>query len=80
MEFIDIIIRLIGNINPVGETNIDNERLNNLKIWIDNTDDMISELKVLSENKNSSQRSVSRAGKLAQEFLDNLAIELKEYK
>ena len=31
MEYTDIIKKLIGNINPIGETNTDNERFENLK-------------------------------------------------
>lgn len=68
-----IIEKLNGKINPVGETNTDNERFENLE----NLCSMISTLlekveDVANENKDSYEFSRKRAFEYASNFLNNI--------
>jgi hypothetical protein len=71
MENIDIVKKLIGNISPIGETNTDNERFDNLKAMCELANDLITEIDNVSYYKGSGQFSVKRAGEYAKNFLTN---------
>ena len=64
--------KLIGKIEPQGETNIDNERFDNLKEMIDLTFKLIDEIVLVARHSNRSEFSISRAGKEANEFINSL--------
>jgi len=70
MTNFDIVNKLVGKINPVGETNTDNERFENLKEMCKLVDNFIVEIdNVGYENRESNEFSVKRAGEFATNFL-----------
>lgn len=69
----DVTRRLIGPIDPVGETNTDDKRFENLKAMIAVANTLIGDIEYVAILENHSEHSVSRAGKHAKEFLDMLA-------
>jgi uncharacterized protein YaaR (DUF327 family) len=66
----DVIKKLIGNINPVGETNTDNERFENLKEMCDLVNNLITDIDDMAyRNRDSHEFSVKRASEYASNFL-----------
>ena len=78
MTMQDVVMKLIGKIIPVGVTEIDEERFNNLVALTEVLNGLITEVKSLATYRNNYQYSVSRAGKHAQKFLDKLKDDLSE--
>lgn len=70
MELHEIVMKLVGSVNPVGETNLDNQRFENLKVLQDLIDKLVSKIdNVACRNKNSHEFSRKRAADSAAEFL-----------
>lgn len=76
LELKEIVMSLVGNINPIGETNTDNDRFENLKNLCELVDDLVGKIDDVSyKNKGSREFSVKRASDYANKFLtDNLGI------
>jgi len=70
MEIEEIINKLFGYINPVGETNEDNKRYKNLDNYRRVVDYVIEELVECARYKNSNQYSVQRSGEEAFNILN----------
>ena len=68
----EIVNKLIGRISPVGETNEDNERFDNLKSMCELLEQLFIEVAALKSYQNSNQFSVKRAGDYAATCIDNL--------
>jgi hypothetical protein len=71
----DVVKAMTGEVCPVGEAHIDNERYNNLKDMIDLTNELMQEIWDISRDADRAEFSISRAGKRAKKFLD----EMKDY-
>lgn len=72
MELKEIVMKLTGSIRPLGETNTDNERFENLKALCELTNELVSEIdKVSYDFKDSYEFSVKRASDYAYNFLKN---------
>lgn len=71
-EITKIIDALNGKINPVGETNADNDRYENLKNLEGIIDWLLDDIQLLIPNKNSYEYSVKRAGNEAVEYLNEI--------
>ena len=69
---IEVIDSLIGAIHPVGETNEDDVRYENLQELIEVVSEYISRIENVAEQKDSTAYSLSRAGKRAYEFRNSL--------
>ena len=78
MDVHEVVEKLIGNVIPVGETNEDDRRYENLKNLTELIDRLIGDLYRVSANRNSAKFSVSRAGKHADGFLRDLGEALEE--
>ena len=66
----DVVKKLIGNINPVGETNTDNQRFENLKEMCELVNNLITDIDDMAyRNKCSHEYSVKRASEYASNFL-----------
>jgi hypothetical protein len=76
MEMIDIVKKLIGPIEPIGDSSTDEKRLENLREFIKLAREMIDGLKSVEKNSKSHMGSVSFAGKTAKVFLDEIKEEL----
>lgn len=71
----DVVKKLIGEIRPVGETNTDNARFENLKAMCDLMDQIHTAIDdVAYQFKDSHEFSVKRAADYANKFLDKLGI------
>ena len=68
-EIIKVLDNLVGNINPQGETNIDNNRFENLKTLTEVLEHYHQEIYNVSYKKNRSEYSIKRAGDFADKFI-----------
>jgi hypothetical protein len=69
MTHYDIVKKMIGEIKPVGETNIDNDRFENLKIMCALIEDLCNDVdRVAVEFKDRTEFSVKRACDYAENF------------
>ena len=72
MDYTEIVKKLIGYIDPVGETNIDDKRFENLKAMCELVNNLVTEIDEVSfYNKNKDEYSRKRAGEYANNFLAN---------
>jgi hypothetical protein len=72
MELYDVVTKLIGNINPVGMSEVDSERLENLKVMTELVEKLITDIdNVDYRNKDSHEYSVKKAADFASDFLSN---------
>ena len=75
IEIYDVVKKLIGKIRPVGETNTDNKRLENLKEMTELVDKLLIDIdKVACQYKDSHEYSVKQASEFAVKFLDKIGI------
>ncbi len=74
MEIIDVVKKLVGKIDPIGETRIDNERLENLKILTALVEGLIEDIYAVSKNKNCPEYSRQEAGMYAACFLEHVRV------
>lgn len=72
MEIYDIVTKLIGPIEAVGETNADQQRLENLGATIELVDRLIVDLNEAAKAKYRQEASMSRIGMKAHRFLTRL--------
>ena len=75
MDFHEIVKNLIGKIDPVGETNTDNARFENLKTMTDLVEVLLADLNWVAQYNNRQEYSVNRAGQFALSFLDGIRSE-----
>ncbi len=75
-EIYKVVKKLIGNIEPVGETNEDNRRMENLKEIIDLTHGLLLDIEFVSTYKDRVEYSVKEAGEKASYFLKTLHQEI----
>lgn len=73
MTHTEIIIKLIGRIDPVGETNMDNERIDNLRELVDVVNNLLLKINdVAMAHHDSHQFSCKRSGQFAKGFLTQI--------
>ncbi len=71
----DVVKKLIGNIRPVGESNEDSNRFNNLMAMCELMDEIHSAIdEVAYDFKDDKQASVKKCCDYANKFLDKLGI------
>ena len=78
MEIQEIIEKLVGPIDPVGQTQADNKRFENLKVMTGLVYDLLNEIKFVSRSKISYEDSVKKAGKYADQFLTGIGEEFSK--
>lgn len=67
---LEIIENMVGSIRPIGESNEDDRRFENLKIMCELTDSLISKIDEVSfDYRNRMEFSMKRASDYAKEFL-----------
>jgi hypothetical protein len=64
-----LICKLVGPIDPVGETNADEKRYQNLNLFLEVLDTMLGDAEYVSRYKNRQEYSIKRAGERADNFL-----------
>jgi len=67
----NIVKKLIGPIDPLGDSNRDKDRLNNLKATIELVDLLLNDIEEVANYSNSYEASVKEIGKLASDFYYN---------
>lgn len=72
MNLTEIVYKLNGEISPVGETNEDNKRIENLNNMIDLIEHLVSDINDVSAHSNNHQFSMKRAGDKARNFINEL--------
>ena len=70
MELIDVVRKLTGPIDPIGETNADEERFENLITTLSIVESLLKDIYDVSQNKNCRAHSMKKAGMYAQKFLN----------
>lgn len=73
MNYTDIVKKLIGNIKTVADDAIDVDRFENLKVMTALVEDLIREIQIVSDEKNSPYSSAKKAGDYAYKFLKELS-------
>jgi hypothetical protein len=68
----EIVRKLLGNIEPCGDSNIDEEKLDNLQEYIMLTEDLIYKLIEAAEYKDRLEWSMSKIGNGAYNFLTSI--------
>ena len=72
MDYEKIVKKLVGSIDPVGETNTDEERFGNLKEMCALVEDLLGEISRVTAYADRAEGSMRRAGKYAQVFLNDI--------
>lgn len=72
MTHTQIVKKIVGNIKPVGETNEDNLRLDNLNECLNLTENLIDEILEVAKFSNRTEFSVKSMGLRAQYFITML--------
>ena len=70
----EVVKKLVGKINPIGETNTDDKRFNNLKEMCALIEKLLTLIAELHQYENNQQYSIKRSGMYAIKFYDNLGI------
>ena len=70
MDIYDVVTKLIGPIDPVGETYEDKKRYENLKEMTDLVDGLMRDIYHVSRNVERVEHSMNKAGTHAQSFLN----------
>ena len=68
----EVVMRLIGPIRPVGETNADNERLANIKVLTNLVDRLLFEIISVAHNADRQEASMKKIGAHARDFLKDV--------
>ena len=75
MNIYEIVKKLVGPIHPIGESNTDNDRFENLKVMTELIDQLLANVDDVAYNyENSHQDSMKRASALAIKFQNNMKI------
>jgi hypothetical protein len=71
----DVVTKLIGPIRPVGETNTDDERYENLKVMTELIDSLLTDVDRIISCKERNEYSMKRAGEFADKFFHEIGID-----
>ena len=75
MNIHEIVKKLVGKINPVGETTADEKRFENLKVMTELVDSLLKDIdNVYYVNQCSHEYSVKRSADFASKFFTKLGI------
>jgi hypothetical protein len=74
MELKEIVMRLVGAVEPVGKSRTDEVRLENLKALCALTESLVCIIDDVAMNQSRHEHSMKVAGEYALKFFDNLGI------
>ena len=75
MELYDIVMKLTGPVDPIGDSPVDADRQNNLKVLLDLADKLLTKIdEVATDNKDRVEWSMKQAGQLCSKWQDNEGI------
>lgn len=69
MNHYEIVKKITGPINPIGVTETDTERFENLKDTLDLIYILVGEIKFIASKAGAQEHSINKAGTYAKEFL-----------
>ena len=70
MALDEVVMKLVGKITPIGKSEVDEERLENLKMLCDLVDKLVTKIdEVGYDNKDRYEASMRRAGEFAYNFI-----------
>lgn len=72
MNIHEIVTKLVGPINPVGETNADAQRFENLEVAIDLANRLLFDIACVARKGGTGEFSVEKAAKAAKIFLEEV--------
>ena len=72
MELKEIVEKLVGSITPAGESHLDTQRFENLKVMCSLVEDLVYEINYVSRDKDRYESSMKVMGVYADKFLNNL--------
>lgn len=73
-----VVCKIIGPIQPVGESNEDDRRFENLKVVTHLVDKLLFDINHVAVNKTRSEYSMKRAGELASRFMRDVWLAKEE--
>lgn len=73
----EIVDKLIGSIQPAGESHLDTQRLENLKVMCGLIEELVLEVNYVSRDKDRYEYSMAIMGKYADNFLRTLSEDIK---
>ena len=73
MELHEIVMKLVGPVQPSGDSRIDAARLANMETLIALADELIGEISLAAHSATRHEASMKAIGKRARRFLDELA-------
>ena len=76
----EIVQKLVGSITPAGESHLDTQRLENLKMMCSLVEDLVYEINYVARDKDRYESSMAVMGKYADNFIKNLVEEYKDKK
>jgi len=68
MDIYDIVMKLTGPVNPVGDSQVDADRKVNLEVLLDLTDRLLTKIDQVADNKDRVEWSMKQAGKMCDEW------------
>ena len=69
-QIVEVINKLVGPINPIGESNTDSKRFENLELLCDVVNQLVTKIdKVSHDNRNAHESSIQKCATFAKEFL-----------
>ena len=75
MDIYDIVMKLTGPVNPVGNSQVDADRKVNLEVLLDLTDRLLTKIdEVATDNKDRVEWSMKQAGKMCDEWQTRMGI------
>ena len=72
MELDDVVMKLIGPIQPYGSEHIDTERLDNMKTLTALVEYLLYQIEQAAESANRPEASMRQIGQYAKKFLDEI--------
>lgn len=75
IDIYEVVKKLVGEIEPIGETRTDEARFENLKVMTDLVDKLITDIDGMCVYEKNHQASMKKAAKYASDFLTRLGIE-----
>ena len=72
MEMQDIVMKLIGPVQPTGDHGADQKRLENMKMLTELTDQLLFEISMAATNENRAEASIKAIGVHARDFLSSV--------
>lgn len=79
MDMYEIVTKLIGDIEPYGDSRIDKERIKNLDKYINLVEDLLNDLMSIANDRNRSEESMRKIGEKAYNALEELYDDLDCY-